>query len=224
MLLDEGEENRIEIGRGITIKGFVRGTGNAVVIGETSGISNIDVRIVGNNNNVIIGKNSAIRDISIMVGSYTQAFHASVHIGDGFSSEENCKLFVYNSGNKVEIGEDCMFSNSVILRTGEAPHLIFDLNSGKYIDEGGHIIVGAHSWIGERSYMTKRAKVAPESIVAACSVVTTAFEERNVVLGGNPAKIVKRGVQWIRNRSSLEDGSSFKRSYTESVQSFKSRK
>lgn len=36
------------------------------------------------------------------------------------------------------------------------------------------------------------------SIVGACSVITKQFEEENVILAGNPAKIVKQNVKWGR--------------------------
>lgn len=224
MLLDEGKSNEIKIGKGVSANGFVRGSQNSVIIGDTDGVCNLDIKIIGDNNSIIIGDNAVIKGLSIHIGSYTRAFYAAVSIGDNFSIEAGGTFFVYNSGNKVEISDNCMFSNNVVLRTGEAPHLIFDLDSGRYIDEGGHIVVGTHSWVGEHAYLTKRARIGPESIVAACAVVTTAFEDQNVVIGGNPAKVVKRGIQWVRNRSSLEEGSKFKESYLQSVESFRSRK
>lgn len=223
MFFDEGKDNKIEVEGGVSLKGFVRGNNNHVKICDTAVSSSIDLKITGSNNKVFIGSGSAMRALTVYVGSYTQAFGASVIIGEKFSVEADSTFFVYNSGNKLEIGDNCMFSNNVILRTGEAPHLIFDLETGQYIDEGGHIIVGSHSWVGERAYLTKRAQLAPETIVAACAVVTGKFSEENIVLGGNPAKIVKRGVQWIRNRSSLEEGSKFQKSYLNSVESFRSR-
>jgi hypothetical protein len=39
--------------------------------------------------------------------------------------------------------------------------------------------------------------------------VTRAFVDPNCVIAGNPAKVVRRGVQWIRNRTYIEDGSKF---------------
>ena len=47
------------------------------------------------------------------------------------------------------------------------------------------------------------AKIPDNSIVAHSAIVTKPFEERNVVIAGNPAKIVKRGINW-NNASPIE--------------------
>ena len=73
--------------------------------------------------------------------------------------------------------------------------------------------IGNHVWIGERCYITKRVEIPDECILAAQSVATRKFTEESCVIGGNPAKIVKRDIQWIRNRGALEKDSDFERSY-----------
>lgn len=91
--------------------------------------------------------------------------------------------------------------------------MLFDKDTGEYLDVSDGVFIGNHVWIGEKVYITKRAAIPDESVVAACSVVTKKFTEKNTVLAGNPAKIVKTNVQWIRNRGTLEEGSLYKDSY-----------
>ena len=46
--------------------------------------------------------------------------------------------------------------------------------------------------------LLKQAQIANNSIVGIRSIVTKKFEKTNVVLAGNPAKVVKTGVNWDR--------------------------
>ena len=72
---------------------------------------------------------------------------------------------------------------------------LFGLN-GEVIFENTYIKTGMVK-IG------KNTKISDDSIIGWGSIVTKKFEEPNVVLAGNPAKIVKRGINWnfrdIRN-------------------------
>ncbi|MUH71375.1 acyltransferase [Psychrosphaera haliotis] len=112
-----------------------------------------------------------------------------------------------NDGNQLLIGENCMFSNNVIIRGGEYPHLIFDLESGEYLDKSDGIEIGNRVWVGEGAYINKSVRLENGSIVGARSVVTKRFNEENCVVAGNPAKIVKSGVQWVNNKKSLSKDS-----------------
>ena len=96
-----------------------------------------------------------------------------------------------------------MFSNNIIVRCGESPHLLFDYTTKEYIDKSEGVYIGNHVWVGERVYITKKAYINDENIIAACSVVTKKFNEKHTVIAGSPAKIVKDNVQWIKNREYL---------------------
>jgi acetyltransferase-like isoleucine patch superfamily enzyme len=111
------------------------------------------------------------------------------------------------------IGANCMFSNTVTIRCGDSPHLLFDKETGEYLDISEGVFIGQHVWVGERVYITKRTSINNESVVAACAVVTKRFEEEHVVLAGNPAKVVRRNAQWIRHPSHLPTGSTVDESY-----------
>jgi len=107
-----------------------------------------------------------------------------------------------------------MFSYDIILRNGESPHLIFDRKTKRYIDHAGHIIIGDHVWIGEGVYLNKRTAIADECIAAARSVITKPFSETHCLLAGNPAKVVKSDVEWVRNKDFLR-GTPYEESYQE---------
>lgn len=65
------------------------------------------------------------------------------------------------------------------------------LNFNEYlIDEG--IIIGSNSWIGTNSIILPGVKLQEHTVVAAGSIVTKSFDEKNILIGGVPAKKIKK--------------------------------
>ncbi len=54
----------------------------------------------------------------------------------------------------------------------------------------GKIIIGNNCFIGENSTILYGCELADNIIVAAGSVVTKSFAESNIIIGGNPARII----------------------------------
>ncbi|MGR7996676.1 acyltransferase [Xanthobacter sp. ZOL 2024] len=207
-----GVGNAVSIGGNAKIAGRVIGDHNHIFIQDSSALS-MTLHVRGSHNRVVIGRGFRTRDLNVSIGNAVPAHRVTLEIGDHCSTEPNCSFYLYNSGNSLGIGNACMFSNSIIIRTGESPHLIFDDESGDYLDTVGNVTIGDHSWIGERAYITKNASIAPETIVAACSVVTRRFDEQMTVLAGNPASVKKRGIRWIRNQTLLPKDSKFRNGF-----------
>jgi len=193
-------ENTIEIGENITVIGTIRGKGNVVRIGPTRDPQTLYLTIHGNANKVVIGKRSLLQGLRVDIGSKRWTSSRSrLVIGDGFSTGSHGRFLLPNSGNVIKIGRNCMFSSSVQLRGGEYPHMIFDKETKEYLDLSDGIFIGNHAWIGEGAFIGKSVTIPDECIVGARSVVTRRFDEEHAVIAGNPAKIVKRGVQWTAN-------------------------
>ncbi len=218
---DPEKQNVCRIGEGVRLEGFIKGQNNNVHIDSPIHECRIDLGISGNNNTIHIRTPFAIKGLNIRIGNHVAAHQAKLNIAEGFSIEGGGNFLLYNSGNTLKIGANCMFSNNVTIRCGDSPHLLFDKDTGEYLDISEGVFIGDHVWVGERVYITKRVSIANESIAAACAVVTKRFEEEHVVLAGNPARIVRRNAQWIRNHSHLQDGSVFKASYQVRLDQFK---
>ncbi len=60
------------------------------------------------------------------------------------------------------------------------------------------IEIGRHVWIGRDVKVGKNVRIADNSIVGWGSIVTRRFDEPNVIIAGNPAKVIKRGINWDR--------------------------
>lgn len=199
------DANQIEIGENIVIVGEIRGHGNVIQIEGTRNPQKIYVNIHGNHNRLMIGRRSLMQSLRVDIGSRRWlSSHSRLIIGEHFSIGSKGRFLLPNSGNVVEIGNHCMFSSSVQLRGGEYPHLIFDKETGENLDQSDGISIGDHAWIGEGVFIAKAVTIPSDTIVGARSVVTKRFDEQNTVIAGNPARVVKRGVQWVANEFVLE--------------------
>lgn len=205
--------NNVKIGNNISVSGVINGKNNNIFIGDASAQSSINVNINGDCNIVKILTPSRIKSLSISCGNHIKANNTELTIGNGVTIEPGAKIFLYNSNNICHIGDNCLIATNLTIRCGESPHLIFDKLSGQYLDFSEGVFIGNHVWIGENVYVTKKVTIPDESIVAACSVVSKRFEFTNTVLAGNPASVVKKNVQWVRNYQFLEKGSVYKEMY-----------
>jgi acetyltransferase-like isoleucine patch superfamily enzyme len=108
--------------------------------------------------------------------------------------------------NRVFINAKCLFVISNGLEIGD--NTVISWNC-QFIDEDFHMInyegkkesskkisIGNHVWIGANSVILKGVSIADGCVVAANSIVTKSIEEQNVLIAGNPAKIIRREVQW----------------------------
>jgi acetyltransferase-like isoleucine patch superfamily enzyme len=115
--------------------------------------------------------------------------NATLQIGDGGYVNANCNFIIMHGlkiGNECIIAWNCQFLDE-------------DYHTIEYKDKQestNKIIIGNRVWIGCHVFIYKGVQIADGCIVAANSVVRTSFTEKNVLIGGNPARILKRDVYW----------------------------
>lgn len=103
--------------------------------------------------------------------------------------------FVESCGH-VKIGKDFLCAGNFIGWTHDG-HSIIDIN-GKLLNynKNNTINIGDHVWCGYDVKLTKNASVGSNSVIATGCVVAKKFTETNIIIGGNPAKILKRNINW----------------------------
>lgn len=74
-------------------------------------------------------------------------------------------------------------------------HYILD-KDGVEVKKEEPIIIGEHVWITTNCSFLKGVKVVDNIIIAQNSVVTKSINENNTLVGGIPAKVLKRDVNW----------------------------
>lgn len=143
---------------------------------------------------IIIGNNSFINE------------------GDFFIEDDNGGIFVGNDtticgythlacieGRTITIGDNCLFSANITLRTGDS-HSIVDCATNKRINPSDDVRIEDHVWVGNQVTILKGVTVPKHSIIGTGAILTKSFSDGNVVIAGNPAKIIKNNVDWKGER------------------------
>ncbi|MDF3130243.1 sugar O-acetyltransferase [Kiritimatiellaeota bacterium B1221] len=110
----------------------------------------------------------------------------NIHVGEDFYA--NFDLVVLDVC-EVRIGKNCMIGPRVSLCTAAHPLDAKTRNSG--VEFGRPITIGDNAWLGAHVVINPGVTLGDNVVVAAGAVVTRSFEG-NVVIGGVPAKILKR--------------------------------
>lgn len=87
----------------------------------------------------------------------------------------------------IKIGDNVTISTNVSLITHDNSVIKLGINA---TDTFGKIQIGDNCFIGARSIVLPGVTLGKNVVVGAGSVVTKSFKEGNVVIGGNPAKII----------------------------------
>ena len=69
-------------------------------------------------------------------------------------------------------------------------------SQGKKEIKSNAIEIGSKVWIGSNVSLYKGVRIPNGSIIASDSVVKGTFDDENILIAGNPAKIIKRHVKW----------------------------
>lgn len=191
----KGKNNTIEVNKSFLYKtkSGIIGSNNSVILGDLCQIRNCSINIDGNNNRIVIGDHAYINDTELHI----EDDNNEIHIGKK-TTVFGKTHFACIEGSKIIVGEDCMFSSDVVLRTGDS-HSIID-SMGNRINQSKDIMIGDHVWFGNKTIIIKGVHIANNSIVGTGSLVTKEFSEDGVVIAGNPAEIIKKNVNWLRER------------------------
>ncbi|MGP9675261.1 MULTISPECIES: acyltransferase [unclassified Halomonas] len=168
-----------------------KGEKNEVYIGERCHIGNIRFDMLGNNNSIIIEENVYIKKAHFRLRGNNQT------IKIGKNSRVNGVYFLCESGCSIEIGERCLFSYGISLRTTDAHHIL-NLETKEIVNYPKSIKIGDHVWLGTEALITKGVTICDDVIVGQRALVNKNIAESHVAVAGVPASIVKRGVTWKR--------------------------
>lgn len=139
----------------------------------------------------IAGSKHSIKKLQIL-GDSEQRFV----IGKDFSSYSCDLITASEKGLSIEIGDYCMFAKNIIIRAADG-HTVIDNNTGKAVNYGKSIKIGDKVWISGNCTILKGVNISNNCIIAHGSIVTKDCQSA-CVYGGNPAKIIKQNVSWLR--------------------------
>lgn len=174
-----------------------------VITGDNNIINIIDSHINGNTNiiidcndsKLILDNISVINGLNIRNGNF--AFYNKkqknifTKIAKG-TSIESLEINNMNNESIVYIGEYCMIAPNVVIFNTDS-HPIYDTITNEIVNnEPNSIIIGEHCWLAHSSTIMKNVKLASNCIVARNSHVVKSCNDEFCIVGGNPARILKR--------------------------------
>lgn len=190
-----GQENVFKAD-GATLSGVkveIIGDNNRILIGRGCALSDIYFRIRGSGHRIEFGENCRVSRGAVL---WFENSNGVLQVGPGTTMVEVHIAVTENS--KVIIGEDCMFANDIDIRTGDS-HSVIDTQTGERLNFAADVVIGRHVWIAPHTIVLKGVNIGENSIIATGAVVTRSCEP-GVIMGGNPAKAIKTGVSWKRER------------------------
>lgn len=169
------------------------GNNNIIEFGKMSYLCNTNITIYGNNNRIVLGEKVYVNSGDF----YIEDDNNYLDIGNRTTFAGKTHLAL-TEGKKIIIGEQCLFSSNIVFRTGDSHSILND--EGKRTNYGKSIEIDKHVWFTQNVTVLKGAKISKNSVIATGSIVTKKFEEGNVLLAGNPAKVIKKNINWLNER------------------------
>jgi maltose O-acetyltransferase len=109
----------------------------------------------------------------------------NLHVGENFYANFDC---VFLDVCEIRIGDNCFIAPGVHIYTATHPINPYERISGK--EYGKPVTIGDNVWIGGRAVINPGVTIGNNVVIASGAMVTKDVPD-NVVVGGNPAKIIK---------------------------------
>lgn len=187
-----GKNNRIAIKGNVThLKKTIIGNNNTVEVNKAT-LTEVIIRIIGNGNHLVIEEGCKLGKTCSF---WLEGDNNRIVIGKHTSMNRRCHLIAQEHTNII-IGEDCMFSNTIIVRTSDS-HPIYNAE-GIRINPAKDVKIGNHVWVAPSSVIMKGADIGNGCIVGSHSMVNKSVPENSLVVG-MPARVVKEDVHWDKN-------------------------
>lgn len=106
------------------------------------------------------------------------------NVWKSFLLSGNCYIQAING---IEIGDNTIFAPGVKIISSN--HKFSNFHEHEICKP---IKIGKNCWIGANSIILPGVELADNTIVASGAVVTKLFNEKNIIIGGVPAKIIKK--------------------------------
>jgi acetyltransferase-like isoleucine patch superfamily enzyme len=173
----------------------IQGNDNVIEIAPGASLQNVTFHMIGNQHHVKIGEGCRFNRGGVI---WFEDEHGLLEIGSGTSIEE-AHIAVTEPGRKIVIGRDCLLAYDIDIRTGDS-HSLLDASTGERINAAEDVVIGDHVWIAAHVRILKGVRLAENSAVATGAVMVKPCDTPGVILGGNPARVIKENVTWSKER------------------------
>ena len=187
-IVDRGARNIVEANQDIGTGTIVfDGDDNRVALAEGVRMDGGSIRF-GSTCSLDVGSGCRLQHIDVF-----GITNARIIIGRGTGFTWMTRLYLHEPGS-ITIGRDCLIASETLLMNSDV-HSIFDLQSDERVNAAADVIVGDHVWIAEGVRILKGTCIGSGSVIGAGSIVTSDVPI-NVIAGGIPARVLRKGVRW----------------------------
>jgi len=110
----------------------------------------------------------------------------NIHVGENFYANFDCVIL---DVCEVRIGDNCFIGPGVHIYAAMHPLDPYERIAG--LEYGKPVTIGNNVWIGGRAIINPGVHIGNNVIIASGAVITKDVPD-NAVVGGNPAKVIKR--------------------------------
>ncbi len=117
-------------------------------------------------------------------GSFTRDIDFHV---DDLNNFQGPTYFQAFNGGHITLGHDVWIARGCcLITTNHDP-----MNPSEHLDPED-VVIGDHCWLGANAVVMPGVVLGPHTVVGANAVVTKSFPDGHCVIGGVPAKVIKR--------------------------------
>lgn len=97
---------------------------------------------------------------------------------------------------KIHLGDDLLGGWNISIRDSDGHRISDKAFPDVRTNIDSEVYIGNHVWLSSYTDILKGTYISNDSVTAYRACVGKRFEEENILLGGLPAKIIKRDINW----------------------------
>ena len=203
------------------LNNFAQSCNNHIIIVENGReyelhkpLNGLNITLKGKNNTIKIHKPiNFFNNVHIEIGNdntYMEikenCYLTNLHIRACFGDSQKCIIghnttiyggsIILDEKSGCIIGDNCLFAGGFQVWASDG-HTIYDILSHKVLNTvKSPVKIGRHVWAGLSVSILKNTEIADNTVIGQNSICTGVYKETNTVIAGNPAKVIKRNINW----------------------------
>lgn len=164
------------------------GSDSRIVIGKDCTASPELHISLGDRSRLVVGDGCSLAALKIVARD-----GAFIEIGNGVSFVWRTLLGLAEPSH-LRIGAGSLFADETMILTSDY-HSLLNGQTGQRINRAADVEIGEHVWFGARAAVLKGVRIGNHAVIGFGAVVTSDIPP-NSVAAGNPARVIRGGIQW----------------------------